>query len=214
VTATDTTDEDSRRRGELLDATYGRLLGADVVGTSLPALAAAVGAEPRALLDRFGTEDGLVRALLARARTDQLRVLDALPDDAGLATAGGVLWAWLAAPEHRSLLRLWLGAYSRSLGEADGPWTGFARTTVGDWDLLLAAHQPTERVSTPAGTAERALLLAVLRGALLDLLATDDVDRAGAAVAAHLRTLGAVPDDGPRPRLAREGAGGTDRDGE
>ncbi|WP_018335692.1 hypothetical protein [Actinomycetospora chiangmaiensis] len=180
------TDEDSRRRAELLDATYGRLLGADGAEPSLPALAAMVGAEPRALLDRFGTEDGLVRALLARARTEQLRALDALPDDAGLATVGRVLWEWLAAPAHRPVLRLWLGSYSRSLGDGAGPWAGFARDTVRDWDLLLAAHQPTDRVSTPAGVAERALLLAVLRGALLDLLATGDAHRATAAVTAHL----------------------------
>ncbi len=206
MTATD----DTRRRGELLDATYGRVLEHGWAGTSLRGLGEAVGADPQALLERFGTAEGLVSALLARSRTDQLRVLDALPDDAGLARAGEVLWTWLAAAEHRPLLRLWLEAYSRSLGEEPGaetgPWTGFARQAVTDWDLLLAAHQPSHRVSTPAGTAERTLLLAVLRGALLDLLATGDADRAGAAVAAHLRALGDGPGD--------EGAGGRDRDGE
>lgn len=189
-------DEDSRQRVELLDATWDRLLAAGGTEPTLPALAAMVGVESRALLDRFGTEDGLVRALLARARTEQLRALDALPDDAGLARVGEVVWAWLAAPEHRPLLRLWLARYSRSLGEDTGPWAGFARDTVSDWDLLLAAHQPSDRVATAAGAAERALLLAVLRGALLDLLATGDATRAGAAVAAHLRGLEEAPRGG------------------
>nr|WP_246326035.1 TetR/AcrR family transcriptional regulator [Actinomycetospora corticicola] len=182
----------------MLDATYGWVLEHGWAGMSLRPLAEAVGSSPRVLLYLFGSKDGLVRALLGRSRADQLRVLDALPDDAGLARVGRVLWEWLAAAEHRALLRLWLEAYSRSLGQEPGddasPWAGFARDTVTDWDLLLAAHQPSGRVSTPEGTAERALLLAVLRGALLDLLATGDADRAGAAVAAHLRML----DDGSR----------------
>lgn len=196
---TSTTDgatdgEGSARRRELLDATYGWVLEHGWAGMSLRPLAEAVGSSPRVLLYLFGSKDGLVRALLGRSRTDQLRVLDALPDDAGLAQVGRVLWAWLAAAEHRPLLRLWLEAYSRSLGEepdagGDSPWAGFARDTVSDWDLLLAAHQPSDRVSTPEGTAERALLLAVLRGALLDLLATGDAERTGAAVAAHLQGL-------------------------
>jgi hypothetical protein len=45
------------------------------------------------------------------------------------------------------------------------------------------------RRDAPEGVAERALLLAVLRGALLDLLATGDTARVDAAVAAHLVTL-------------------------
>lgn len=40
-----------------------------------------------------------------------------------------------------------------------------------------------------AGQAERTLALAVLRGALLDLLATNDVDRTTAAVERHLAMI-------------------------
>ncbi len=88
-----------------------------------------------------------------------------------------------------------------------GPWEGFARDTVTDWDLLLAAHQPSSVVGTPEGAAERALVLAVLRGSLLDLLATGDAERTGGAVASHVRALSATP-------RAVEGEGGSGRDGE
>ena len=44
--------------------------------------------------------------------------------------------------------------------------------------------------STRAGAAERTLVLAVLRGAMLDLLATGDARRVTAAVRRH---LGAAP---------------------
>ena len=95
-------------------------------------------------------------------------------------------WGWLAAPEHRGLLTLWAQAYARSLTEPDGPWAGFARQTVEDWLGVLATGQPPSRRRTAAGAAERSLALAVLRGSLLDLLATDDLYRTTAAVHRHL----------------------------
>ena len=64
-------------------------------------------------------------------------------------------------------------AYARSLVEPAGPWTGFAADTVRDWLTVLGELAPA------AGEAERTLLLAVLRGGLLDLLATGDIERVG-----------------------------------
>jgi AcrR family transcriptional regulator len=181
----------SARQQELLEAAYAWVLERGWAGMSLRPLAEAIGSSPRVLLFLFGSKDGLVRALLARSRADQLAILDAVGGAADLATVGARVWAWLAGPEHRALLRLWLEAYTRSVADAgDGPWAGFAARTVADWDALLADHQPPAHRATPAGAAERALLLAVLRGALLDLLATGDRERVDAAVAAHLAALG------------------------
>jgi hypothetical protein len=97
------------------------------------------------------------------------------------------VWTWLARPEHRALLTLWVEAYARSLVEPDGPWGGFARDTVDDWLRVLADDQPAP--DTPAARAQRTVALAVLRGALLDLLATGDLDRVDAAVTTFLRAL-------------------------
>ena len=71
--------------------------------------------------------------------------------------------------------------YGRALVEPDGAWAGFAARTVHDWLAVLAA-------ATGGDETDRTLLLAVLRGALLDLLATGDVDRTSAAVARFLRS--------------------------
>jgi AcrR family transcriptional regulator len=183
-------DGGSARQQELLDAAYAWVLEHGWAGMSLRPLAEAIGSSPRVLLFLFGSKDGLVRALLARSRADQLAVLDAVGESGDLASVGVRVWTWLAAPEHRALLRLWLEAYTRSVGDpGDGPWAGFASRTVADWDALLAHHQPPARRDTPSGVAERALLLAVLRGALLDLLATGDAARLDAAVGAHLAGL-------------------------
>ena len=49
---------------------------------------------------------------------------------------------------------------------------------------------------TRAGAAERTLVLAVLRGAMLDLLATGDTRRATAAVRRHLAAAVPAPSSG------------------
>ncbi|WP_435252749.1 TetR family transcriptional regulator [Streptomyces tendae] len=182
----------SARRNELLEAAYRYALAHGLADLSLRPLADAVGSSPRVLLFLFESKDGLLRALLARARADELALLDRVgqPDrPAGLAAAVEWVWTWLAAKEHRPLLRLWAEAYARSLTHPEGAWAGFARATVDDWLGVLAGFQaPSERDSED-GAVRRTLALAVLRGALLDLLATDDEERLTAAVAHQLALL-------------------------
>jgi AcrR family transcriptional regulator len=183
---------DSARKRELLDAAYAWVLEHGWAGLSLRPLAEAIGSSAGVLLFLFGSKDGLIQALLARSRVEQVTLLDGLRRGQPVADLGTVtdqVWGWLSAPEHRSLLRLWLEAYSRSVGDVAGPWQDFAAQTVADWDSLLGAHQPVRRRSTAKGIAERALVLAVLRGALLDLLATGDEARLGRAVALHVAAL-------------------------
>ncbi|WP_280424580.1 TetR/AcrR family transcriptional regulator [Nocardia carnea] len=174
----------SARQSELLEAAYGYVLERGLGELSLRPLAKAIGTSPRVLLYLFGSKDGLVRALLGRARSDELALLarlDALPPgdpaENRLPGVAALLWTWLADPAHRALLALWLEGYARSLVEPDGPWAGFARATVQDWLDVLAAAQPADIRDTAAGRAERTEVLALLRGALLDLLATGDTAR-------------------------------------
>ena len=191
----------SAREVELLERAYRYVLEHGLADLSLRPLAAAIGSSPRVLLFLFGSKDGLVRALLARARSDELAFLararaDGTPGD--LATVVRATWQWLAAEPVRPLLIVWAEAYARSLIEPDGPWSGFARQTVDDWlDVLAAAQLPARRRSH-AGAAERTLALAVLRGGLLDLLATGDADRLGDAIEQHLRQTASQSEPAPR----------------
>lgn len=192
----------SARQIELLERAYGYVQQHGLGDMSLRPLAAAIGSSPRVLLFLFGSKEGLVRALLTRARLDELALLDELRPDGGRSSAplkvvAGRLWTWLAAPEHRPLLTLWVEGYGRSLVDPDGPWAGFARATVHDWLDLLAATQPPGFRDTPDAQAQRSLVLAVLRGAFLDLLATGDAARVNAAVQRQLAVL-------PGADLARE----------
>jgi AcrR family transcriptional regulator len=191
---TETAPASSARREELLEKAYGYVLEHGLAGMSLRPLAAAVQSSPRVLLFLFECKDALVRALLARARADEVKLLEQLRarSSGDLSRAASEIWGWLAAPEHRGLLRLWLESYSRSLVEPAGPWSGFADATVQDWLTLLAEAQPARERDTAAGLQRRTLALAVLRGALLDLLASGDEERTTGAVRAGLAQLDAA----------------------
>ena len=170
--------QDSARKRQMLDAAYDYVIEHGLTELSLRPLAEAIGSSPRVLLFLFGSKDGLVQALLARARAET--------------EVGQQMWRWLAHPDHRRLLTLWAEGYTRSLVNPTGPWADFAQRTVHDWLDILAAAQPARLRRTARGGAERTLLLAVLRGALLDLLATGDVARTTAAVTAHLSDVAAA----------------------
>jgi AcrR family transcriptional regulator len=174
----------SARRDELLELSYRYVLERGLTDLSLRPLAKAIGSSPRVLLFLFGSKDELVRALLSRARADEQRLLEALREggSADLGAVAAQVWTWLAAPERRGLLVLWTESYARALVAPEGTWSGFATATVRDWLGLLAEAQPAYERETPAGEARRTLVLATLRGALLDLLATGDEPRVTAAV--------------------------------
>jgi AcrR family transcriptional regulator len=190
---TQETPSPSPRKLELLEAAYGYVLAHGLADLSLRPLAAAIGSSPRVLLFLFGSKDGLIQALLARARADELSMLENLSQDrpvTDLAGAALEIWTWLSDPAHRSLLVLWVEGYSRSLVEPEGPWINFANQTVAAWLDVLAAYQPMRARRTAAGKAQRTVVLALLRGALLDLLATNDRRRVDASIRLHLGTIG------------------------
>ncbi len=197
----------SPRRHELLELAYAYVLEHGVSDLSLRPLAAAIGSSPRVLLFLFGSKAELVQALLARAREDELELLSRAramsgAEGGGLLAVAADLWSWLSAEERRGLLTLWVEGYARSLTDPDGPWGGFAAATVADWleVLTAAAEAPGAGAGAGAGAGGRAvgeveptLVLAVLRGALLDLLATGQVERTTGAVNRQLALLRGGP---------------------
>ena len=187
---TETARASSPRRDELLEGAYQYVLEHGLADMSLRPLAAAIGSSPRVLLFLFGSKDGLVRAILARARAEELAFLaTARQPPADLPGLVQATWRWLAGEQHRRLLTLWVEAYGRSLADPAGPWSDFARQTVADWLALLAAAAPAAEQPRAGADAEVTLALAVLRGALLDLLATGDTARVSAAIARYLDWL-------------------------
>jgi AcrR family transcriptional regulator len=183
----------SARRTELLDKAYAYVLVHGLSDMSLRPLASAIGSSPRVLLYLFDSKDGLVRALLHRARREELELLSGLdPARATMQDAARALWSWLSDDRHRQLLALWVEAYGRSLIAPDGPWAQFAEQTVQDWMRLLGDPQSSARRGSRSAESQQTIVLALLRGAMLDLLATGDAERVGAAVNAAIDQIEAA----------------------
>lgn len=169
-------DPGSPRRQELLAATVAYAAEHGISDLALRPLATAIGSSPRVLLYLFGSKDGLVREILAASRAEQFAVLTeatAATDDPREALDR--LWTWLIDPVRRDVLRLFFEAYSRALAGA-GPWADFARRSLDEWLGPLASL--TGRLA-PEGSSDvtASLTLAVMRGLMLDLLASGDIDR-------------------------------------
>jgi AcrR family transcriptional regulator len=160
----------------------------------LAPLAAATGASSRMLIYHFETRDGLLREVLAQARRRQVQVFTDLlrlrPDEPYTATLARA-WSAISGPEGEPYLRM----FSRLHDTAGEPlWPGFRRTATTDW---LA---PLEDGMRSLGRPELAtVVLAVIRGLLMDLDATDDTDRTRQAFADFLTTIDTAGRCPPRP---------------
>ena len=133
-----TREPGSARKRELLEAAYGYVLGNGLADMSLRPLAKAIGSSPRVLLFLFGSKEGLIRALLARAREDELGYLGALRGSLGMAATEREIWSWLAAAPRAA----------RPVGRGLRPVAARRPRTVGG---LRRGHGP--RLARPAGRA-------------------------------------------------------------
>lgn len=170
------------RRDDLLDAAYAYVLEHGISTLSLRPLADAIGSSTGVLRFLFESKDGLITALLERAHRDEQALLDRLDPAAGLADTAAQLWLWLAVPRHRRTLVLWAECYSASLTHPNGSMAGYAARTVSAWLAALTWAQPAAARTTPQSAAQRTAVAALLRGCLLDLLATGDVTRTTRAI--------------------------------
>jgi AcrR family transcriptional regulator len=150
----------------------------------LEPLATAAGTSSRMLLYHFGTRDGLLREILGQARQRQLETFTGLislrPDEPYPATLARA-WSAISGPEGAPYLRM----FSRLHDTAGEPlWPGFRRAATTDW---LA---PLEAGMRSLGRPELAtVVLAVIRGLLMDLDATGDTVRTGTAFDDFLATI-------------------------
>ena len=173
---------DRARRQELLDAVIDAVAEGGIGVRSLRDLAAAAGTSHRMLIHHFGSRDELLLTIVEEVERRQATMLDTLPDDPADAVA--VMWRDLRRPELRPFERLFFECYARG-AQGEEPFTRLLPAAIGGW---LAE---VERVT--GGSADPALArlgLAVTRGLLLDLVASDDeagVDAAAAAFADLLR---------------------------
>src|SRR4029453_67265 len=164
---------DLERRQELLDAVVKECAERGIGDRSLRDVAAAVGTSHRMLLHPSGSRDDLLLAIVGEVERRQRALLPELPTEPGAAVA--VMWADLRRPELRPFERLFFECYARGV-QGEQPFARMLPEVVEAW---LADD----------GTTDPALMrlgLAVMRGLLPDLVATDDPPRLDAAAQAFI----------------------------
>jgi AcrR family transcriptional regulator len=127
------------------------------------------------LLHHFGSREEMLLAIVEEVERRQRALLAQLPKD--LAEATAAMWADLRRPELRPFERLFFECYARGV-QGEQP---FARMLPGAVEAWLA--------DDAAGSIDPALArlgLAVARGLLLDLVATQDEDGVDAAAKAFV----------------------------
>ncbi len=160
---------DPRRREELLDAVVADCAEHGLGSRSLRDIADHIGTSHRMLIHHFGSREELMVAVVqaVEARQQMLQhELTGTPTEA-LTT----LWRQLSEPQLRPLERLFFESYSRG-ASGETPF-----------DRLLPGAVESWLVDDGGDPAARRLGLAVIRGLLLDLVATDDEAATTAALA-------------------------------
>lgn len=174
---------DTERRRELLDALFEEFAANGIGNRSLRDVAAAVGTSHRMLLHHFGSREDLLIAIVAEAERRQMALVPGLPEDP--ADGFAAMWADLRRPELRQLERLFFECYSRA-AQGEKPFTRMIPGAVDGW--LREVESAAADVAYDGAMAR--LGLAVTRGLLLDLVATDDDAGVDAAAQAFVGLLG------------------------
>jgi AcrR family transcriptional regulator len=174
---------------QLLDACADFALGHGLPDRLAP-FAAATGTSNRMLLYHFGTRDGLLKAVLQRARDRQRaqfgELLRVRADESYLVTLRRA-WPEMTGQHGRPFLDLF-GRLREDAGQQ--LWPGFRREATTDW------LGPLEDGLRSLGLPRQATLtLAVIRGLIMDLEATGDTGRVNHAFAEHLDALSALARD-------------------
>ncbi|QMU68817.1 TetR/AcrR family transcriptional regulator [Streptacidiphilus sp. P02-A3a] len=179
---------DQRRRAALLDAVVDYTVAYGFSELSWRPVAAALGVSPTTLVHRFGTKEQMLQAVLGRLRE---RIFQATSETVGeqpdLATAARAVWTRTSDPRRGAEFRLFFAVYGRAL-QAPQEFSDFLEHVVSDWmNALRDAQGPDTDPATATRTAT--LVIATIRGLLLDLLATGDQDRVQDAAEGFLSGL-------------------------
>ena len=173
------------KRQELLDAVVAEFIAGGIGDRSLREIGAAVGTSHRMLIHHFGSREGLLTEVVRRMEADQrsfLASLDLAPEQ-----ALDQMWQRLRDPSVWPAERLFFECYARAT-RGEPPFASLLPGLVDDWldaavrlRLVWPGDERTERARARAG-------LAIIRGLLLDLVATGDREGADDAFG-ELRAL-------------------------
>jgi AcrR family transcriptional regulator len=165
----------SPARQRLLDAVVTHFTEEGLADQSLRHIAEAIGTSHRMLLYHFGSKDGLLLAVVREVEARTQDRLAALGEDTPGETDALIrrMWAHLADPELDDFERLFFALYGRAL-QGDPAIRPLLADDVEHWLQANVALSAQWGVPAAVARTHARLGLAVTRGLLLDLLATDD----------------------------------------
>ena len=163
----------SQPRERLLAAAVRHALEHGIADLSLRQIAAAIGTSHRMLIYHFGSREGLLVAVTQAVEDQQKAAFGQVE-----MTPQGALRSWqrLSDPQMWPQERLFFELYAYALRGRPGT-EGFLDGIVESWVTLIAAALVQAGADESTARADARLSVAVVRGLLLDLVATGD--RAG-----------------------------------
>ena len=193
---------DHHRRAELLDAVVDYTVEHGFSDLSWRPVAAALGVSTTTLVHRFGAKEQMLESILGRLRERMLAAArEALGEQPNLPKAARAAWNLTSNAERGQEFRLFFAVYGRAL-QAPREFADFLQHVVADW---MGALRDAQGPDTDAAKATRTatLVIATLRGLLLDLLATGDRDRVQDAAESFLASLEPEADPPSRGRAKK-----------
>lgn len=196
----------SNERQRLLDRVIEELDANGIHDRSLRELAARLGTSHRMLIHHFGSREGMlveVVETVERGERERAATLE-IPADAGVADAIRAQWRHFSRPEFAGRERLFFECYARGL-TGETPFDRMIPGAVESWVAEVGASLRESGVARVRAHATARLYVAIMRGLLLDLLATGD--RRAAAAALEVFLEGHDPRAGVTPRGSASSAG-------
>jgi AcrR family transcriptional regulator len=175
------------RPGELRNAIVQYLIKHGLNGLSLRPLAKALGCTPRVLLYHFGSKEKMVIEVLAQVRQRQ-RAAYGRVEGANFAEDCQIIWKRMSAPDSEPLFRLFFETYGIALRHPR-LYKAFLHDTIEDWLQLMTDELGGDQHQRKQARAIATIVLAGLRGFMLDFCTTHDRKRIDQAVGLWLRSL-------------------------
>jgi AcrR family transcriptional regulator len=183
------TDEGVTTRDRLLAGATAYIAQHGFADVSLRELAAALGTSHRMLIYHFGSKAQLFVEIIRAFETEQRLMIGAFAADPGLSRAEVMrrVWAQVSAPAAADQVRLFFQVCGQALsGEEAG--RGLLEGIISDWLEPMVDVERSRGTPAAAARAEVRIGVALMRGLLLDLLATGDRQGVDAAFERFLAT--------------------------
>jgi AcrR family transcriptional regulator len=185
---TTTRTESAEPRARLLAAAVDHILAHGLSDLSLRELATAIGTSHRMLIYHFGSKAGLIVAVIQTVE-DAQRTAFAELDTEGMAPVDALraMWRRFTDPALGPHERLFFEIYGQALQGRPGA-VDLLDGIIDSWVEPAAAYAIDHGVAPDVARAEARLSVAVIRGLLLDWLATGDHDGVNAAFERYVAT--------------------------